>query len=117
MNGRNPDVLLRKTVIRKSKYYLLHVRSELPNPARERVIRKSNDSVSHVRREHFARREPPTPGHVAAAKGDGVRNNGGDGTPRQRMGWDSATTERMGLSNCVIHNGYGYEGDDGEDDE
>ena len=76
----------------------MHVRSELPNPARERVISKSND-------------------YVAAAKGDGVRNNGGDGTPRQRMGWDSATTERMGLNNCVIHNGYGYEGDDGEDDE
>ena len=53
----------------------------------------------------------------SAAKGDGVRNNGGDGTPRQRMGWDSATTERMGLNNCVLHNGYGYEGDDGEDDE
>ena len=37
--------------------------------------------------------------------------------PQQRRGWDSATTEGMGLNNCVIHNGYGYEGDDGEDDE
>ena len=108
---------MRKTVIRKSQYSILHVRSELPDPGRERVIRKSNDSVSHVRREPYVRREPPTPGHNAAAKGDGIRNTGGDGLPRQRKGWDSAATEGMGRNNCLIHNGYRYEGDDGAEDE
>ena len=80
-DSRIPAVLVRKTVIRKSKYFILHVRRELPNPARE---------------------TPPPPGHVAAAKGGGIRNNGWDSGLRNNGG-DSATTE--GTPRQRIHHG------------